>query len=529
MKSSIALLRVFRRTLWIGLFVEVVVVLVTALHGLKPTQPDSLRNSFIVSYFLAAVLSLCLSFQSGCNRVPFPVSVRQRAWLPILVFVGFWMAGMLTLGFAVLVRAIWPPVLVFSLLSLVAQMPLYLLLWLMAYRLWCSLPHLIVYPFFILLLITQYDNEWFQTCISTYHLWWPIPLIFIVYYVYELPHHFARLDRYLVGSRSKNTFAVRDQNISLQSHPVNWPGDYIESLWLAALTIILALFIIQGFKPLYLQNSTITVVLSVILPLFVIVFNFVSIMQTARCSGFGPLSAIGVTCLNMTIVLAPLARTLGLRKGIAARCTHCRGLKFVWAPECPHCDTESAGTIQNKRLASVAPRHIRTMPNPRRVIARVMIPLQFFLIFGLMTSISNRPFITHQVSLLFDQDLDEHLRQQAIQKIQGLVETRPLLDDWMDLPPVSHASPVTPERYRINVKLFNNKSLWVRSFGLRWDPAGSLPHPIAQRLADEIRDICEVMLVPSKKASYSNGSPLQTRWYLDKRIHWNVLETTRNE
>jgi len=79
MKSSWLLLNVFRRKLWVCLFIEFVIVSLLAVNDINPNQPDSIWVSVNAAFGLGIVLSLFLGFQTGCNRLPSPVSVHHRA------------------------------------------------------------------------------------------------------------------------------------------------------------------------------------------------------------------------------------------------------------------------------------------------------------------------------------------------------------------------------------------------------------------------------------------------------------------
>ena len=103
MNSSGLLLNVFRRKIGICLCVEFVIVLLLALENIGSSRFESLWDTLNVAFGLGAALSLLLWFQTGCNRLPFPVSVRQRAWLPMIAFGIICAAG----GLAITLAALW--------------------------------------------------------------------------------------------------------------------------------------------------------------------------------------------------------------------------------------------------------------------------------------------------------------------------------------------------------------------------------------------------------------------------------------
>ncbi|MCP4450465.1 MAG: hypothetical protein GY809_03315, partial [Planctomycetes bacterium] len=129
------LLKVFRRSLWMCIGVEVVIVFLIALNDVRAQRPESVLDSLGVSAFLALVLSLCLRMPSRLNRMPFPVSVPQRAMLPVLAFGVLWGSGVVTIFAAAVFFGFSPTQWCLIVVLILQRMPFYLLLFLMVYRL----------------------------------------------------------------------------------------------------------------------------------------------------------------------------------------------------------------------------------------------------------------------------------------------------------------------------------------------------------------------------------------------------------
>ena len=183
MQSSWLLLNGFRRNSWVCLFIEFVIVLLGALNDINPSRRESIWVSVNVAYLLAVGLSFLLWFQTGCNRLPFPVSIRQRAWLPMVAFGIIWAAGGLALLLAVLWLSTWPRELISVIPSVVGRIPLYLLGFLIMFRFLSTKPYLIgfVLCFFIPV------PTWYQACVSPYHLWLPLALHACAYLRLDAP------------------------------------------------------------------------------------------------------------------------------------------------------------------------------------------------------------------------------------------------------------------------------------------------------------------------------------------------------
>ena len=108
MRSSWLLLKVFRRRIGICLFIETIVVFLIALDEIRPHNPQSIHDGIRAACIFATALSFCLWFQTRCNTLPFPVTVRQRVWLPMLIVAILWMSGCLAIVLALLCLGVGP-------------------------------------------------------------------------------------------------------------------------------------------------------------------------------------------------------------------------------------------------------------------------------------------------------------------------------------------------------------------------------------------------------------------------------------
>ena len=522
MRSSWLLLRVFRRRIGICLFVEFVIVFLLACGDIRPNRPESVLDCLGVAGMLAAVLSLCLRFQTRCNTLPFPVSVRQRAWLPMLVFGVLCMSGYLTIMLAIIYRGVGPYSTARFILSMITRLPLYVLGFLFISRVWRSNPYFISFAF-LAVMLSRIDSSWYETLAATYYLWWPAVFGAIVFYVYEEPIHLAQYDRLLAGSQSGfQSFETRDVSIVCRRSFVTWITDTVD----AALFLVLVIVCLLKFLPLPFPSNFPEVLspwtlFAPLVAVFWLVVAFKSLKnqyQATLASGFNPVSAFGVTLMQMTIVLIPLAQTLGVKKGVVAQCDQCHTAKFLWDPHCPHCAHPGSGTIANKRLAGIV--QGKSPPRGRtRFFARVFVPVQLFLIFG-FGAVGSRPFVTRSVLLTFQQDQDQQAQEEAVNRIRKLLESKASLTEWRDSPEGRALFSLhRPERFRLNVKLLDSGSIGVCSYSLRWDPAGSLPGEMARYLAAQVKDICTLSL-ETDRPSYGRSPLFQMRGYLDNQIHW---------
>jgi hypothetical protein len=523
MRSSYLLLKVFRRRIGICLFIEFVLIFLMAADDIRLNRPERALDAFGFAFVIAFVLSLFIQFKTRLSTWPFPVSTRQRAWLPMLAFGLIWAMGCLAILLVILYRGIGPSSTVELILSMIARLPLYVVGFLFVSRIWRARPHFLGFAGFMYFGANEVNAAGYQALASTYALWWPAVLGAIAFYIYEAPIQLGRQDRLCAGpSNNPIAFRMGDLAVTCRRDLVTWIADTVEGamflcLIIASLFRFLPLWIPNSFDDLLSPLSMITLV-----PLMLAVWLIAVFRSQYKCvlaSGLNPASAFWLSLMQMSIVLAPLAQTLGAKKGVVARCAQCGTEKFLWALHCPHCAHAGAGTIANKRLARFAQ---GKSPLPRgrmRLLVGAFVPFQIFLMFGLFGAAGGKPFVTHAVYLSFGGNQDQQSKDAAVTRIQTLVEDRAFLEDWLDSPTDNaQFSPHHPQRFRLDVELSDSGLIWVRSYGLRWDPADTLPGLVGRRLAEAIADICPIKV--SEWRPRDGRSPmLQTRSYLDNQVH----------
>jgi len=524
MRSTYLLLKVFRRRIGICLFIEFVLVFLIAAADIRSNRPEQALEVFGIAFLIAFVLSMFISFRSRLSSWPFPVSTRQRAWLPMLAFGLIWTVGCLAILFAILYCGIGPSGTVQLILSMIARVPFYVLGFLFISRIWRARPHFMSFGVFMVIAANQTNAAWYQTLASTYALWWPAVLGAIAFYIYEAPIQLARQDRQCSGP-GNNPIASRmgDLTVTCRRDAVTWIADTVEGAMFLCLIIGFLLSLLPLWNPNSFQKLLSLPLLSMVFPLvfvFWLVIAFKSQYQCAAASGFGPVSAFWVSLMQMTIVLIPLAQTLGAKKGVVAQCDQCRTEKFLWALRCPHCGHVGAGTIANKRLARLAKGKSPLRHGRMRLLVGAFIPFQIFLMFGVFGATGGRPFVTHTVYLTLHDNQGQQSQDAAVARIQALFEDKAYLEDWLDAcAEIDQLDPHPPERFRLTVTQRASGFIWVHSSSLRWDPADALPGLLGQRLAEEVADICTVK-VNEGRTSDERSPLLQTRSYLDNQIHW---------
>lgn len=524
MRSTWLLLRIFRHRIGICLFIEFVILFLLSFGDFRPDRPTSALPGFFVAFLIAVVLSLFVQFQHRAVTLPFPVSARQRAWLPMLIFALIWAVGCLTILLAAACRGGDGSSAARLSFYMITRLPLYVLGLLFIVRICRARPHFVGFAPFIVLSFTSTETAWYEACASTYHFWWPILLVVIAVYVCEAPLQLARQDRLCVGQGNKSSASrMGDLNVACSRGTVTWIADTVEGgVVLCTLTGFLGKYL-----PVWIGNAfqtqlssslpTLLVPLALLLGLVAV---FRSQYQRTLASGFDRFSAFWATLMQMTIVLIPWAETLGVKKGVVAQCDQCRMAKFLWATCCPHCGHAGSGTIANKKLSRIMQGKPALAPWRRRLFSRVFVPLQILIFLGLFAAAGNRPFAMSTVYLSFNEHQDQQTQARAIGRIRDWVEGHSRLGDVRKYPLDNvKLSLHYPERFRVTVKLRDNGTISVCGYSLRWDHAPSLPLAVAKRLAEEVKDICTLNTRDGSEWD-KRGPVFRIRGYLDNQIHW---------
>lgn len=539
MRSTILLLKTCRRRLLVCLFIEVVVSFVSGLNG-SHIQLAGISDIMDIPFMLAAVMGLYARYASRFNALPFPITVRQRAWMPMLEFMILWASG----GVAVLAAFLYQSFVLSNILgaffSTLPVLPLYILGYLLGIRFVRTKPHLAGFILLGMTFMNSNDSSssfflmstyWSTPLMSNYHIWWPVVIAGIVFYLYEAPIMIAHRDRLLVGQTNNgqlHPFGMPDTQIIWRPHAAVYIAETVEAILLFFAILIGIRF---GYSHFFVNSGLFAyfgtwgpvIVPSLLFTLFLFLI-FIPLCKGqyyfTTASGFSPASALGMTVMEMTLILNPLTQALGVKKGVIAVCNQCHMKKFLWAPHCPHCGNPGSGTAANKRVARVVEGKSPVVQWKLRVFRGVFIPLQFFFIFGLVGIIGQRPFVTYSDILVFHDKKDIGSHERAVAQIKELIAKHPDPVTWLNAAkPSEDSAPRVPEKFRLKVEVLGEVGISVSGYCLRWDLAQELTAAIALLLAEDIE---EVNSTDTKNQSFhSRSSPLfQTRTYLDNQMHW---------
>ncbi len=518
MNSSWLLFKTFRRYWWALILIEFVLIFCSTLGSAVPSRSESVLSSFGICWLLSAVVSSCIPFQKRFNAMPFPVSNRQRAYFPMLGFVLLWVCGNFGIFLGLLCKGFWFPEMLPAFLLVLLWFPIWIVGYLFLHRILSTKPQWFAFVF-ILGGQTFGPSSMYESLISNYSDWWLLWIFPTAFYIYEAPLHIAMMDRLASAQPNRSPFPMRDLTISWRQNGVSVLGDLIEAVIFICLAAMWLQNVVIGLIDKQLSSSDWFILL--MLALMVISF-FKGSYQSTRASGFTPISSIGLSLMQLTVVLIPLAQMLGVRKGTIAKCQQCNSYKLLWATHCPHCEKSGAGKILNKQLSRVVEGKPAVPKWRTTLLIRAFIPLQFLLFSGTVGNMVNRnkPFIVSYVTLSFEHPQNSlDVRTQVNDRVEAFKKNMSESESWT-LTSTTDGSPIVlPEKFRLEIAQLGETGLWVRAYGLRWDFPEGVAESLAHALAKDLADITEIQLSESSRSSGSGGLPWKTHGYLDNQIH----------
>ncbi|NQV32140.1 MAG: hypothetical protein HQ515_05560 [Phycisphaeraceae bacterium] len=517
MNTNWQIFKVFRRDLWIFMGVEIAMVLLIAVNDIRLHKPESALDSLGVSAFLALLLSISLRMPSRLNRMPFPVSVAHRARLPVLAFLVLFGSGIAAVFAACTIFG-------FSLdqwrwlgMLILRRVPFYVLAFLVVYRFFQRAPHLIGCVFIVIFLPESMNASGYTVWDSWYFLLLPAALALIAFYWIEIPRQLAGQDRLLIAQGYQPMAVMRDINIEPRQTWITWTGRIMDAMLIFGVLLVFAF----RMTDLLFRGNLLSIQTYVSRPwlcwfplvgLFFVYMMSKEGYQRAAASGFGPYSSVWMSLMRITIILNPLTKALGVKKGVVARCDQCRTAKFIWARRCPHCGFPGPGTILNKQMARLARGDAVRVTIRQKIIFRLLIPLQLLLMFGVF-SVGNRPFEVQGSVLMFK---SAQVASQAATWIEAWIETHADTETWL----TSGASVVqAPQKYRLQVVYTEGRAhMSLQAYGVRWDSAGPLADLLIDHLGPSLKEAFDFTTTPIKHEARSPF--MQTRTYLDNKLHW---------
>jgi hypothetical protein len=300
-------------------------------------------EGFWIAFLVTAGLLLGRMIASVLDRVMFPVTDRQSAWLPLAA------CGGVALGGAVAALAVQTHLIAMNGGGL-SEMS----------RLWRTATQHLSFVSFLLLLfwrisgtpgaaigfigllfLFQFDSNhrgavphWVE---EHFVIWWALWALGCAFLIWEAPFQTAVLRRtnyQPAGSGPWGKSRVPESNGP--THP-SWATNVADALSaLVALTIVVwfcrGLFA-DPIGSVRRNHFLLLLLIALAAPIRLLV----ECRRANQASGIGPRRGLGVLLVEATIVGYPFRNRLGVKRGALVRCGFCDGWRMAWEAECPSC------------------------------------------------------------------------------------------------------------------------------------------------------------------------------------------------
>lgn len=524
MRSYGLLLYSLRRRLMVCGGLSMVVPFLLAAFDLEPQHIEQAPLMASLATMMACLFGVFGGFHTALFGSFFPVTPRQRAWLPtlclgILVAAAI-LATLLGLGLNSLINSRGPMEWLPLLWACLRIAPFCLLVLAFFDRLvrvaGLGAAGFVAFP---QLLFLAEDSPLAPTVRMLAEQLWPLWIGLGVFFILEGPIHLAALDH--PSSMKQGFFSVKIRQGGTAPRtpaPKVW-ADVIMLLFVAPPL----LYLLGRSLPKVLTGGygTVPVLYGAVCAAIVPALMWHA-WRTTQASALAPGRSVIAFLLRCSIVLLPLSQRMGVKAGLHARCPQCGGIKFLWATQCPHCQHAAHGEwlgpiglgwrFGQTRGSKKTHHPFQRRPMTLRMVYRLLLPV-YIIAFSLL--ITSGEFRSDRFTVPFSPEVTRLLKARLSQ-----------VDDvaaWLNAgeePPLQ-----LPEHYRIELTP-DAQALSVACYWPRWEPAGAIGSRLQQRVkealveAGALRD--NANLQPPNRSGYHSRTRFRPllAGYLDGKIHW---------
>jgi hypothetical protein len=530
MRSTLLLLWVFRRRLFLFAAIYAAFIFYACYSFAEQVQWDMERGhncALLHPLILIALVVGFLGLERRLLSLPIPVSCRQAAWFPTLVLCLVWLAGLLSMFLALSLVYLNHEISMHTCMlytgRVVEKILFYLLLAILYFRVSNPQQHVVVSASMVLALFAfmiegmigkPMESLTLNYCIQHFNLYF-IPLI--LFFLYEGPINISTRDHSHDAASSQFDLKSAMVNTSRIHHPVVLLGDFIT----LSLFLSFSGYVFISNYPFKLAGTPFEYVVPIV-PYVLIVFALVVLVQiyrNTRANGYGLLVALLISLLRMTLILEPIFNALGVRRGFTIKCSECKNYKFMWATNCPHCQSVEDGAANAAMLEKL--RNSRLHGDRMSYFYRIGIILIILMSYTLLPFASLNVFVQKSQTLFLHQITVSEERETIVQNIRELVEG---VSDPTALCSDGDAKRI-PGKYRIIVEDWSGEDggyIKIECLSYRWEADG---RDLCQSLVDYITDNLgpnnQLHINKNDREDYGGTlNPLQIGEHLDNRIHW---------
>lgn len=481
-----------------------------------PSGPEKVSGLLGLVLIIAMFVACFSGLHTALFRLPFPVSARQRAWIPTLCLAILCIVGLIGLcaGVALCFSVTsWK----LYLYAAIKIFPVFFLAFAFMDRLvrYLGIGAVFCMSLFQVLFFTE-GLEGMEYLFVLYQFSWPLFIVLGVFFILEGPMHIASMDHPQAVTQGMIKSYIRTPGSPNKMPRIKFWADLLMGL------IILPLVMLY-FSQLDIGSGWAKVGLAKIYAVGICMAIVFAIRQTWRrtqANGFGAIKSLVLFFMQCSLVLIPITWVLGAKRGLVATCNTCQRYKFLWARQCPRCGELNQGTLLRfwpslpwKRKDSSTP--IGQMKVPARWGYRYILPY-FLILFSI--SLSSGTFKYEIISLI----LKNQDQGATFTEIRDYLASIDDAREWLN---ADGGEPLQlPEHFRIEVEEAGVGVLEIRCYWLHWEEAGEVSEKIQSLI---VQEISETNLNPSDggyRSEYgSRVNRLKANNFLDGQIHWKAL------
>jgi ribosomal protein L32 len=574
MKPSLLLIKMFRWRLAgaVGLIASGALL----VSGVLLLIPIDVLDEFVASarddvglslgfhiMYLSAVLAVLLTWgmkmHQRLHELPFPVTPRQMAYVPLAVAILLWALGLgcatgilitgsAAKGFALAdwfqfwrhaLRAvpITAAILLASLVAIGGRSQITFFLW------------------YLPILPMHYRPEsmpWARSVVEDYPLWWPALVIVSLFLFFAMPRHMAEMRRVFVARTvGPFTMAVRNWGAPIRLRTSSVLAQCCAGTYLLAVGVF---FFGSSASPTERPGQGVLAVTFVFLPTACFVMGSVLMilawpLQFALANSLKP----GGLAIGIAMRVAAFEDSWGLTRRASGPtldvCPQCHKHVFVWHRACPHCG-QAQPVIRDIGPAPESQPFVRGRGWIARLAAGAGIPILIvffawslgwsFVIARMLPTVltlqadtvdtetldkldffTSGPFTHDYVTLNLGQVAAGEERDKALKQIREILMAEPKPFGWVrELKKANGASGTVPAKFRIEAVRADDEHLVILALGLRWDRPEALGEGLAEYLVRQLGSEFPIELDPDYPYSRESPPYLECASFLDNRVHW---------
>jgi len=500
------------------------------IFSVDPSKFESAVAIHLALLAATLVVGSLAKFHTHLFKMPYPVTVRELAWVPTFCLAALWVFGTLGTYVGIVVRSNffetqeyiehWMP----FYFTVIKLMPLSFVAFAMVDRMIRTFgTRAFGFAFFFYFGFMLSRLPGFEDLIMG--LVWGSPFVIAlgIFYIYEAPIHIASMEYPVDVNLGAVTAFTHSPGAPTRAPFVKICADTLMLLSALPFLVWSINFIISIGDP-----DALVGILGIYMAFMSFSFFYVGRegWRNANAHGFSPNKTVLLIALKFSLLFMPVAWALGAKRGSVASCEECRKHKFIWAARCPHCDDANRGALLSPyglKLPGTRTKVVAQQPKKpwsgysSRAMFRFMVPVQL----AIFSMLGHGQYQMESVSFHLN---DEENRTQSLldeETLMAYFEGIENVQEWLD-----GDDPFDlPHRYRIDVtptpKRNGTHYFSVRVIWLKWETSTGIKERIQERVVEDFPEMD--MKVNLEKKKWDNWRITSNRFTLSKILEQNIV------